>query len=40
MRRVGIGAETEKTMEQELDALKAENKSLKVEAEAEAKQKK
>ena len=28
MRKVGIGAETTKTMEQEMEALKAENEAL------------
>lgn len=33
MRTVGIGAETTKTMEEQLDALKAENAELRVENE-------
>ena len=37
MRKVGIGAETTKTMEQEMEALKAENEALKAD---ESKQKK
>ena len=44
MRKVGIGAETTKTMEQEMEALKAENEQVKAENEAlkadESKQKK
>ncbi len=44
MRKVGIGAETKKTMEQEMEALKVENERLKAENEAlkadESKQKK
>lgn len=45
MRKVGIGSETKKTMEQEMEILKAENNALKIEnevlkAETEAKQKK
>lgn len=34
MRKVGIGAEVRMTMEQELEALKAENEKLKAENEA------
>lgn len=33
MRKVGIGAETTKTMEQEMEALKAENEALRMEIE-------
>lgn len=45
MRKVGIGAETQMSMEQELEVLKAENEKLKAENEAlkaenESKQKK
>lgn len=45
MRKVGIGAETQMSMEQELEILKAENEKLKAEnetfkAENEARQKK
>lgn len=34
MRKVGIGAESKKTTEQEMEALKAENEKLKTENEA------
>lgn len=34
MRKVGIGAEIKKTVEQELESLKAENMALKKENEA------
>lgn len=34
MRKVGIGAETKKTLEQEMEALKVENEQLKAELEA------
>ena len=34
MRKVGIGADIKKTMEQEMEALKVENEKLKAENEA------